>query len=175
MLILCDVLRWRAEEAATLLDITVASTNGLLRRARKTLAGLTASDTSDPTLTPEQRGLLNRYVNAFERSDIDALTSLLHEDATLSMPPYPLWLLGRAEIERWFGRTPNPLPRCPHGHGRSQRAPAVAIYHATWPGEPYQAFGIQVLTMRGSAIIEVEIHLEPRMFPVFDLPAQLFA
>src|SRR5437762_3900019 len=89
-LILCEVLRWQAAEAAELLDTSVQSVNSALQRARATLA---KADLTEPsTLDDDTRALLERYVSAFEEYDIDRLTELLHEDAVQSMPPYSLWL-----------------------------------------------------------------------------------
>src|SRR5438105_1378515 len=103
VLILCEVLRWKATEVAELLDTTVASVNSALQRARATLEAGKVS-TSDPSapLDEADRALLARYVEAFERYDIDALTSLIQEDATQSMPPYDLWLSGRDAIFSWW-------------------------------------------------------------------------
>src|SRR5438874_2304147 len=99
VLILCEVLRWQASEAAELLDTSIASVNSALQRARATLASnrISVEDPSPP-LDEADRQLLDRYVAAFEAYDIDALTSLLHEDATQSMPPYDLWLQSREDI-----------------------------------------------------------------------------
>src|SRR5213593_2283099 len=99
VLILCEVLRWRAAEVAELLETSVASVNSALQRARATLeaSDVSATDTS-PSLDEAQRELLERYVKAFERYDMDALTSLIQEDAIQSMPPYELWLSGRENI-----------------------------------------------------------------------------
>ncbi|HET8527577.1 MAG TPA: sigma-70 family RNA polymerase sigma factor, partial [Gaiellaceae bacterium] len=99
-LILCEVLRWQASEAAELLDTSVASINSALQRARATLA--TADTTSPAELDDETRALLERYVEAFEAYDIDRLTDLLHEDAVQSMPPFSLWLKGRDDIFTWW-------------------------------------------------------------------------
>src|SRR5881227_3403788 len=98
-LILCEVLRWKASEAAELLDTSVASINSALQRARATLdsANVHASEPGEV-----DRDLLARYVDAFQRYDIDALTSLIREDATQSMPPYDLWLRGREDIFAWW-------------------------------------------------------------------------
>ncbi|HWK15836.1 MAG TPA: RNA polymerase subunit sigma-70, partial [Solirubrobacteraceae bacterium] len=95
-LILCEVLRWKATEVAELLDTSVASVNSALQRARSTLAAsnVTTADPA-PALDGADRALLARYVEAFERYDMDALTSLIQEDATQSMPPYDMWLRGR--------------------------------------------------------------------------------
>ena len=103
VLILREVLRWQATEVAELLDTSVASVNCALQRARAQLADndLTPDTPVDP-LDDAQRELLDRYVAAFEQYDMDALTSLLQEDATLSMPPFDLWLQGTDEIRAWF-------------------------------------------------------------------------
>jgi RNA polymerase sigma-70 factor, ECF subfamily len=99
-LILCEVLRWHASEAAELLDTSVASVNSALQRARATLEKADVRETS--TLDEDTRALLERYVSAFEDYDIDRLTELLHEDAVQSMPPISLWLKGRDDIFTWW-------------------------------------------------------------------------
>jgi RNA polymerase sigma-70 factor (ECF subfamily) len=101
VLLLTQVLNWSAAETAESLDMSVAAVNSALQRARATL------DTRNPAVVPralsdEQTRLVARYVEAFERYDISALTALLHEEATLSMPPYDLWLQGRESIARWL-------------------------------------------------------------------------
>jgi len=102
-LILCEVLRWQASEVAELLDTSVASVNSALQRARATLAAGNVSVETTPTEPGEaDRELLARYVEAFEQYDMDALTSLIREDATQSMPPYDLWLAGRDDILTWW-------------------------------------------------------------------------
>ena len=99
-LILCEVLRWQASEAAELLDTSVASVNSALQRARATLETADVRETS--ALDDDTRALLERYVSAFEEYDIDRLTELLHEDAVQSMPPISLWLEGRDDIFTWW-------------------------------------------------------------------------
>ncbi|MGZ8783120.1 MAG: sigma-70 family RNA polymerase sigma factor, partial [Gaiellaceae bacterium] len=105
VLILCEVLQWKAAEIAELLDTSVASVNSALQRARTTLeAGKVGASDPAPALDEADRDLLARYVSAFEAYDIDALTALIREDATQSMPPFDLWLRGRDDIfEWWFG------------------------------------------------------------------------
>jgi len=100
VLILREVLNWHASEVAELLDSTVASVNSALQRARATLAARDAA--AVPAVAEDQRALLARYVDAFERYDIAALVSLLHEDAIMSMPPFALWLRGPEEMGRFF-------------------------------------------------------------------------
>src|ERR1700759_2905551 len=99
-LILCEVLRWQATEAAELLETSVASINSALQRARATLA--TADIAAPAELDAETRALLDRYVEAFEGYDIDRLPDLLPEDAIQSMPPFSLWLKGRDDIFTWW-------------------------------------------------------------------------
>src|SRR5881227_1911885 len=101
VLILCEVLRWKASEVAELLETTVASVNSALQRARATLETSDVGAEHAP-LDDADRELLSRYVAAFEAYDIEALTSLIHEDATQSMPPYDLWLSGRDDIFEWW-------------------------------------------------------------------------
>src|SRR5437879_7746353 len=101
--ILCEVLRWKAKEVAELLDTSVASVNSALQRAREALeaSGVSSNDPVPP-MDDAQKQLLARYVQAFERYDLSALTSLVKEDARQSMPPYDLWLHGRDNILTWW-------------------------------------------------------------------------
>jgi RNA polymerase sigma-70 factor (ECF subfamily) len=171
VLILRDVLRWRAAEVAELLDASVPSVNSALQRARSTLAtaNLQAADTELPD--EERRALLDRYVDAFERFDIDTLVSLLHEDATLSMPPYTLWLRGSAAIYDWF--------RGPGAECRGERlvaieangSPGFAVYRPTGPDGGYEPFSIQVLELHGPRVSAIYAFLEPQLFTLFHLPA----
>jgi RNA polymerase sigma-70 factor (ECF subfamily) len=101
VLLLRDVLRWHADEVATLLETTVASVNSALQRARATLAGLGGAPEPRP-LDADSRDLLERYLDAFERYDIDAFVALLHEDATQHMPPFEMWLGSAADIGTWM-------------------------------------------------------------------------
>lgn len=120
VLILCEVLRWKAAEVAELLDTSVASINSALQRARSALApsDLTVTDQVAP-LDAAQCNLLDRYVKAFEQFDMAALVAVLHKDATLSMLPYDPWLRGPAEIVRWM--------LGPGEHCRGSRLVAVAV------------------------------------------------
>jgi len=101
VLLLTQVLGFSAADAAESLDMTVASVNSALQRARATL------ETRNPAVVPraltqEQKDLLAKYVDAFERYDVGALTALLHEEVTMSMPPYELWLQGHHSVATWF-------------------------------------------------------------------------
>lgn len=174
VLVLREVLRWKAGEVAELLDTTVASVNSALQRARATLAAIPAGET-DPhrPMDDEQRVLLSRYVEAFESYDLDALTSLLHEDATWSMPPYELWLRTHADIRRWclgpgIGcRGSQLIPTVANG------APAFGQYKPASDGglEPWS---LQVLEISGGGIAGISFFLDTEsIFPLFGLPARL--
>src|SRR5688572_28064672 len=101
VLLLVEVLGWSAAEVAESLDLSVAAVNSALQRARATLAER-GQHVPCGTLSDVHASLLDRYVDAFERYDVDALTNLLREDATLSMPPYSLWLQGHEPIRKWL-------------------------------------------------------------------------
>jgi RNA polymerase sigma-70 factor (ECF subfamily) len=101
VLILCEVLRWQATEAAELLATTVASVNSALQRARATLATADLEHLDD-TMSAEHQALLTRYVDAFERYDMAALAALLRDDVVMSMPPWDLWLQGPDQVVGWM-------------------------------------------------------------------------
>ncbi len=174
VLILREVLQWQATEVAELLDSTVASVNSALQRARATLAardGVTGDSPSQP-LNDEQRALLTRYVDAFERYDMDSLTSLLHEDATWSMPPYELWLQTHLDIRRWcLGpgiacRGSRLIPTSANG------SPAFGQYKPSGPGGALEPWALQVLELSGDRISGISFFLDTAsLFPLFGLPS----
>jgi RNA polymerase sigma-70 factor (ECF subfamily) len=170
VLILRDVLRWKSVEIAGLLDASVVSVNGLLRRARATLASreLTTSDLAQPA--EQDRELLTRYVDAFERLDIDTLVSLLRDDAVLSMPPYSLWLQGRSDFRDWL--LANACLDAVLVPVAANGSAAFAIYKPTGGGRR-EAYGVQVLDLSPSGISAVHTFLEPSLFELFDLPPAL--
>jgi RNA polymerase sigma-70 factor (ECF subfamily) len=173
-LILCEVLQWKAAEVAELLDTTTASINSALQRARATLeqtpdrAGTAATE-----LNAEERELLVRYVKAFEAYDIDALTQLIHEDATQSMPPYDLWLSGRDDIFTWWL---GPGIACKGSRViptiSANGSPAFGQYKPAEVG--YEPWALQVLELRDGGIGELTFFLDTeRLFPLFGLPPRL--
>jgi RNA polymerase sigma-70 factor (ECF subfamily) len=174
-LILCEVLRWQATEVAELLDTTVPSVNSALQRARATLAAsnVSAGDPSPP-LAEEDEALLARYVEAFERYDIDALTSLIQEDATQSMPPYDMWLRGRADIFAWWfgpgiGCRGSRLVPTVGANG----SPAFGQYKPA-PGGGHEPWALQVLEISDGRVVELTFFLDTdKLFPLFGLPARL--
>ncbi len=175
VLILREVLHWQASEAAELLDTSVASVNSALQRARATLADADVSD-SAPALADADRDLLERYVQAFERYDIEALTALIHEDATQSMPPYDLWLKGRDNIFAWWWgpgigcQGSRVLPTL-----SANGSPAFGQYKPS-PEGGYEPWALQVLELSGGRIAELTFFLgTEKLFPLFGLPARLDA
>jgi RNA polymerase sigma-70 factor, ECF subfamily len=175
ILLLREVLRWQASEVATLLDTSVASVNSALQRARATLAEA-ALDDGDPVapLDADQQDLLRRYVDAFERYDLDRLVTLLQEDAVQSMPPYELWLEGRDEIAAWMlgpgaeCRGSRLVPTVANGR------PAFGQYRPSGPNGEHEPWSLQVLQVRDGRIAEITFFLDTaRFFPLFGLPARL--
>jgi RNA polymerase sigma-70 factor, ECF subfamily len=175
-LILCEVLHWKAAEVAELLETSVASVNSALQRARATLdaTGLSSAEAVAP-LDEAQRQLLDRYIEAFEHYDIDALTSLIHEDATQSMPPYDMWLSGRDDIfEWWLGpgigcRGSRVIPTV-----AANGAPALGQYKPSESGDGYEPWALQVLRIADGRIVELTFFLDTeRLFPLFGLPPRL--
>jgi RNA polymerase sigma-70 factor (ECF subfamily) len=170
VLILCEVLHWQATEVAELLETSVASVNGALQRARATLA---TADLRAVNSSEVDHALLERYVAAFEAYDVDALTSLIREDATQSMPPYDMWLQGRDDIFAWwFGpgigcRGSRVIPaRSANG------SPAFGQYKPS-PDGGYEPWALQVLELSGGRIAEFTFFLDTaRLFPRFGLPLQ---
>ena len=178
VLILCEVLRWKASEVAELLETSVASVNSALQRARATLeeSDVNALDTS-PSVDGADAELLARYVDAFERYDVDALTSLIHEDATQSMPPFDMWLSGRADIfEWWFGpgigcQGSRVIPTV-----AANGAPAFGQYKPSATGDGYEPWALQVLDVSDGKIGELTFFLDTdALFPLFGLPGRLDA
>ncbi|TML90795.1 MAG: sigma-70 family RNA polymerase sigma factor [Actinobacteria bacterium] len=177
VLILCEVLRWQASEVAELLDTGVASVNSALQRARATLAeGNLSASTTSTELDEENRALLDRYVQAFEKYDLEALTSLIQEDATQSMPPFDLWLRGRDDIFAWwFGpgigcRGSRVVPTV-----AANGSPAFGQYKPS-PDGGYEPWALQVLEISDGRIVEFSFFLDTEtLFPLFGLPPRLDA
>lgn len=172
-LILKDALNWSVAEIAELLDSSTAAINSALQRARATLD---ARQPGAPGIAAADPDLLARYVAAFERYDIDALTDLLHEDATQAMPPYDLWLSGRHDILTWwFG----PGLGC-----RGSRLIDAGSFNGTCAFAQYkpadgghlEPWALQVVEVDGPRIANVVFFLETsRLFPMLGLPSRLAA
>ncbi|HSK93386.1 MAG TPA: sigma-70 family RNA polymerase sigma factor [Candidatus Angelobacter sp.] len=177
VLILCEVLRWRAKEVAELLDTSVASVNSALQRARATLEaqGVDAEAPVAPDLDDDARELLGRYVEAFESYDMDRLTALLAEDATWNMPPYDLWLQTHEDVAKWclgpgIGcQGSRLLPTVANG------SPAFAQYKPD-PAGGWSPWSLQVLELApdGREINGITFFLDTdRWFPLFGMPPHL--
>jgi RNA polymerase sigma-70 factor, ECF subfamily len=171
VLILREVLGWKASEVAELLDTSVASVNSALQRARATLE--TSDVTAPSVMDEEQHALLTRYVDAFERYDLDALTALLHEDATWSMPPYEVWLQSHDDIRQWclgpgIGcRGSRLLATAANG------APAFGQYKPS-PEGGWKPWSLQVLEISAGRISGITFFLDTEsLFPLFELPPRL--
>jgi len=170
-LLLTEVLGWSAAEVAESLESTVASVNSALQRARATLASRDLGDTQVDA-TDARTLLVERYVSAFERYDVDALTRLLCEDATLSMPPYRLWLKGHDAIRSWL-----------LGHGAGCRgsrliptlasgAPALGQYRPTAQGG-HAPWALIVLDISKDRVQSMTSFLDTEtLFPLFGLPTE---
>lgn len=172
-LILCEVLRWQATEVAELLGTSVPAVNSALQRARTTLAALPADDRSRG-VTADHAGLLDRYVDAFERYDMSALVTLLHEDALQSMPPFAMWIQGAENITRWMVQ---PGPSACRGSRliatSANGSPAFGQYKPD-PAGGHAPWSLQVLEISGDRIAAMTMFLDTaQLFPMFGLPDHL--
>ena len=176
VLILCEVLRWKASEVAELLETSTASVNSALQRARATLEASDLDIAEAPAQVDEaNEELLARYVAAFEAYDMEALTALIHEDATQSMPPYDLWLTGRDDIFTWWfgpgigckGSKVLPLQT-------ANGSPAFAQYKPAEDGDGWEPWAVQVLELEQGKIKELSFFLATdTLFPLFGVPDRL--
>jgi RNA polymerase sigma-70 factor, ECF subfamily len=172
VLILCEVLKWKAAEVAELLETSVASVNSALQRSRATLETVEVGSTDAPEEVDGE--LLERYVAAFESYDIDALTALLREDAQQSMPPFDLWLRGRDDVLTWWfgpgigceGSRLIPVTTTNGKHAWGQYKPD--------PDGGYTPWALQVIEFSGGRVVECTFFLETdALFPLYGLPARL--
>ncbi|MEU4740753.1 sigma-70 family RNA polymerase sigma factor [Actinosynnema sp. NPDC023658] len=167
VLILRDVLCWQASEVAALLSTTVASVNSALQRARATLA-----DREPAPLRPYDKALLERYATAFERHDVEALVALLHEDATMTMPPFPWWLRGRADIAVALSY---PDSGCEHARlvpTWANGGPAFGQYRRD-DGGVLRPFALVLVEFSGERVVGSTTYLGDHLFGIFDLPMSL--
>lgn len=184
ILILSDVLDWRASEIASLLSISVSAVNSALHRARVTMAkqyhareGERGEGQGTDAAT---QALLERYLHAWETEDVDGLVALMKEDATFTMPPSPSWYRGRAAIGTLLTAqafAPLAQNRWYFSPTRANGCPAFAVYHATGLESTFRAFGIQIIDLvfgtSGLLIADVTTFLDPSLFPHFGFPPEL--
>ena len=171
VLILRDVMQWRAAEVAELLGTTPTAVNGLLLRARTRIeqAGLAQDEIREPA-EPAQRSLLDRYATAFQNADTTALSQLLREDAIFEMPPLPTWFTGRDSISQFLAarvlRQPGDFKLIPV---TANSQPGFAGYLRGNDGR-HHAHAIQVLTLAEGGIAHIVSFMQPGLFQVFGLP-----
>jgi RNA polymerase sigma-70 factor (ECF subfamily) len=175
VLILREVLRWQATEVAELLDTSVASVNSALQRARATLAAHDLDSARPDPITDEQRDLVARYVDAFERYDMESLVALLHDDVVQSMPPWELWMQGPDQVVAWMlgkgiGCKDSRVLLAEGGNG----CLTVGTYKPTGDGT-YSPWSLQVLEFLDGRIIGLNNFIYPELFPYFGLPEKLDA
>ncbi len=173
VLILSDVLDWSAAEIAALLDTTVSAVKSALHRARTTLnTNLHQSEAQPRRGDAIFEAQLAAYVQAWETADVDALITLLRDDATFSMPPIPSWYQGKAAIHRLVGtRVFAGMPgwRLLSAHANGQIA--FGLYRRGADG--YDAYGVQVVTFADAAISDIITFRKPDLVPHFGLPPSL--
>ncbi|GAB2659447.1 sigma-70 family RNA polymerase sigma factor [Saccharopolyspora gloriosae] len=176
VLLLREVLRWRAAEVAELLGTSTASVNSSLQRARAQLDQVApAPESTTGPATPHQRALLEQWVTAFEAKDVPTIVELFTSDAVWEMPPFTGWYQGPEPIGRLIAQ------RCPAGPGdmrlvrtAANGQPAFGVYMRDERGD-FQPFQLQVLTMRGDLVEHVAAFFDAALFETFGLPAQLLA
>jgi RNA polymerase sigma-70 factor (ECF subfamily) len=174
VVILRDVLAWRASEVAELLDLTVAGVNSTLQRARASLGKLSIDQAPAPSMDDRAKDLLDRYVEAFESYDVSGIVELLKADAVWEMPPFTGWFQGAEGIGELIRRN------CPAKEAGDMRLvataangqPAFAVYMRDADGV-HRAFQIQQLTVTDGAVSHVAAYFDLRLFAAFDLPAEL--
>jgi RNA polymerase sigma-70 factor, ECF subfamily len=171
VLILRDVVGWEAAECAELLELSVAAVNSALQRARETLAAR-ATKVSPTIDDADTSALLSRYVEAWELADVNALVALLHEDATLAMPPLPQWIAGASAIGASIGA----MVFGPAGPGafklvrtEANGQPALAAYQRDRDSGELRATALHVLELRQGRIDAITAFLDPSLFPAFGL------
>jgi RNA polymerase sigma-70 factor, ECF subfamily len=170
ILVLRDVLAWSAAEVAELLDTSATSVHSALRRARATLARHMPGEQVPAAPTAEERAILDRYVRAFERADVEGLAHLLAEDVEMTMPPDPMWFRGLADVLAFLEHQVFAVRGRLIGESTAaNRHPAMALYERTSSNEE-RAIAIQVLSMHSGRIRRVHGFVGDAVFPAFGLP-----
>jgi RNA polymerase sigma-70 factor, ECF subfamily len=176
-LVLRDVLGWSGSETADLLGLSVAAANSALQRARDRIE-------REPPLAREHRpadaaaeqSLMRRFVEAWEAVDIDRLTALLADDALMTMPPQPMYVVGPAEIGGFFATVPKEgrLDLIRLEPTRANGQPAFAIFVQDSPEEPFRGYGMLVFAIQGDRIAGITGFADyPELFPRFGLPDEV--
>jgi RNA polymerase sigma-70 factor (ECF subfamily) len=177
VLILRDVLGWSARETAVIVGTSVIAGNSALQRGRETLKQHLPERRTEWTRTrtpdAEEQSLLERYMDAWSRTDVDALVALLADGARLAMPPTPAWYSGREAIAAFFANLPFRPSAIPHIHvpTRANRQPAFAVFLAGDPGTAPRPFALEVLRLEDGLIAEIDIFLQPELIKHFAVSA----
>jgi RNA polymerase sigma-70 factor (ECF subfamily) len=179
VLILREVLGFSAKEVSESLGTTVASVNSALQRARKAVEARLPEKSQQATIrelgNAGVREVVRRFVDAFERGDVDAIVSLLAEDATFAMPPYSEWYRGRDVVGESWLMPGGPPPRLRYVETRANGQLALGTYVLDPERNRFLAIALDVLTLRGTRIADVTAFRTPEVFPRFGLPAELAA
>jgi RNA polymerase sigma-70 factor (ECF subfamily) len=179
VLILREVLGFSAKEVAESVGTTVASVNSALQRARKAVKERLPEKSQQATMRSlgdeRVRDIVERFVEAFERGDVDAIIALLAEDATFQMPPYATWYRGREAIADSWLMPGGPPPRLRYLPARANGQLAVGVYALDPERSRYLPIALDVLTLRDRRIAAVTAFRTPELFPRFDLPDELAA
>jgi RNA polymerase sigma-70 factor, ECF subfamily len=177
-LILSDVIGWSTAEIVSLLGGSAAAVNSMLQRARETMRRSYGGEAAATDLKQDagQQALLDRYVRAWESTDLDALVKLLQEDATYSMPPWRQWYQGREAIRAFFSNVWKAYGGFRLVPLRANGQPGFALYSRSKQGGGWNAHSLQVLSMQGNGIAELTMFMKPlvlTIFPAFHLPITL--
>ena len=179
VLVLREVLGFSAREVAEALETTVASVNSALQRARKTVDERLPARSQQATLRTLGddgiRDLVEGFVDAFERGDVDAILALVSEDATFAMSPYADWYRGRDAVGDSWLMPGGPPPRLRYLPTRANGQPALATYQRDPDVGSYVPIALDVLTLDGARISEITAFRTPEIFPLFGLPDELAA
>ena len=173
VLILRDVLGWSARETSEIVGISVIASNSALQRARATLRERLPGRRIDWPRTPAaqraEQVLLDRYMGAWQRTDVDALVALLKDDARVAMPPHSAWFQGREAIATFLSRFPMAPGFGRHIHipTRANRQPAFAVFLKRETDSAAKPLGIEVLRIEDGLIAEIDIFLQPRLVAAF--------
>jgi RNA polymerase sigma-70 factor, ECF subfamily len=176
-LILRDVLGFSAKEASESLDVTVASVNGALQRARRAVEKRVPERSQHTTLVKlgdrRVRHIVERFADAFERGEVDAILAMLTEDATFGMPPYPGVSRGREAVASSWLMPSGPPPRLRYVATSANSQPALGAYAIDEERRAYVPIALDVLTLEGDLIADVTAFRSPALFTRFGLPAEL--
>ncbi len=177
VLILREVLGFSAREVAASLDTTVTSVNSSLQRARRTVEERLPQQSQQVTVralgNERLRAFVERFIDAFERGDVDSITAMLAEDATFDMPPYTSWSRGREAIADSWLMPVDPLTELRFLPAQANGQPAMAAYRKSPGSHTFVPIALDVLTLRDERIVAVTAFRNPELFPLFGLPAEL--